>query len=319
MPPVFESDWASRWPVGEGFVAHPIDSEILIWGGIQKQPNGNLENLPRDVIFIFNVKSKEWKTIQASGDIPPHPFLTASVLLEDTIYIFGGFDRSSRQKTNEIYALNPTSGVFTRLPVQGDRPSPRGLLKGWTYKGQLFFFIGVAEESESEVILVGDQHDGVRDNLLCRFDVSTNTWTKVETRGDTPSPREDYAAAVVDHQVIIHGGYGGRRVLNDTHMLDMKSMTWTLVSTGGPKDYGHSLTPLTEKRVLFVGGSLKQEIWIFDVSENIWQKQEASLPQIIAYHEAVMVETVQGVSVVCLGGWDYNKKYPDKMIVLDIE
>ena len=171
-------------------------------------------------------------------------------------------------------------------------------------------------------MFIGYQHHSDKDNLLCCFDVSTNSWSKVERNQYilvTPSPRYSYAAAIVDHQVIIHGGCSDRDSLNDTHMLDMRSMKWTLVSTDGPKDNGHSLTRLTEKRFLFVGSWTSREIWIFDVSEKVWQKQEASLPQNISYHAAVMVETDEGVSVVCLGGGDGGFKYPDKMVVLDIK
>ena len=176
-----------------------------------------------------------------------------------------------------------------------------------------------AGKIKREGILVGDQDDGETDNLLCCFDVSTNTWTKVETLGNTPSPRSSHAAAVVDHRVIIHGGYRGK-ALNDTHMLDMESKTWTSLSADGPTDCGRSLTPLTEKRFLFVGGWYKREIWIFDASENIWHKQEASLPQNIAYHESIAVKTVEAVSVVCLGGRDHdNGKFPEKIFVVDIE
>ena len=146
-------------------------------------------------------------------------------------------------------------------------------------------------------------------------------WTKVATLGSAPSPRAWYGVARVGDRVIIHGGTAsGLSSLNDTHVLDMGSMSWTLISTGGPKVWGHSLTPIALKRFLLVSGFGSKQIWTFDESEATWKKEDVDLPEEMAFHRAAMTETKKGVSVVCLGGRDYgSKKHPDNIAVFDME
>merc|ERR1712150_96609 len=123
-------------------------------------------------------------------------------------------------------------------------------------------------------------------------------------------------AATVAHRVVIHGGYNGTE-LNDTQMLDMDSMTWTSISTRGPKVDRHPLSPFSSNRFLLVGGdrSRSKEVWIFDANDNTWKKREESLPDSMFFHRAVLTKTQKGLSVVCLGG---NKDVKN-MVVFDVE
>ena len=138
--------------------------------------------------------------MESTGDVPRHSVFNADVLFKDLIYIFGG-QESSDYKTNETFSLCPTSGVFSRLPVVGARPSPRSRLQGWCHhhEAKLFFFAG-AGEAEAGSLIAGDTirdkdnllccldeaeagsliaEDTIRDkdNLLCCLDLATNTWS----------------------------------------------------------------------------------------------------------------------------------------------
>ena len=141
-PPVFESDWTKRdqWPVGDQFIAHHIEGEIYVWGGVQWQPNndGQPSQLPADVIYVLNIEAMMWRKVAATGDIPRLTNFTASVLMRGIIYIFGGTGAKGQdwnQCTNNIFTLQPTVGQFLLLPVEGNRPSPRYAAKGWSDEG----------------------------------------------------------------------------------------------------------------------------------------------------------------------------------------
>ena len=133
--------------------------------------------------------------MKVTGDIHQHSFGCASALLHDTIYIYGGYDDATRDGTNNISTLSLTSGASTLLPVVGVRPSRRSRLRGWFYDGKFYIFAGWQEEGKGEEI---------RD-LLCRFDTTLLSWSKVETSGADVDPGYDYAAAIVGHHVYIHG------------------------------------------------------------------------------------------------------------------
>jgi hypothetical protein len=75
--------------MGEAFVAVALNESVYVWGGTQKQPDGRLLYLPRDVIFSLS-RDSTWHHIPATGDVPPYTTLTSAVVVVDAIYIFGG-------------------------------------------------------------------------------------------------------------------------------------------------------------------------------------------------------------------------------------
>ena len=83
-------------------------------------------------------------------------------------------------------------------------------------------------------------------------------------------------------------------------MLDMLTMTWTLIMSDGPKTHGHSLSPFGLKRSLLVGGAhSEKEVWILDADD---------------YHRTIEVKTEKGLSLYCLGGIR-----SEDIVVFDIE
>ena len=64
---VYSGDWLSsfQWPVGYGFVAVTVGSEILIWGGTQY--DGSYQLLPLDVIYYYDPNANAWSIIIATG------------------------------------------------------------------------------------------------------------------------------------------------------------------------------------------------------------------------------------------------------------
>ena len=186
-------------------------------------------------------------------------------------------------------------------------------VQGWSHhrEEKLFFFAGDGPASDGD--LIGDRREGNMDNLLCCLDLATNTWSKPKTRGTSPSPRNVYAAATIAHRVVIHGGSN----LNDTYMLDMESMTWTLISTGGPKASSHSLSLFAWERFLLISGlGASREVWIFNMSNFTWERQDhLKLPVEMGYHRAVATKSRKAPSIVCLGGPSNVKN----MVVFDVE
>ena len=166
-------------------------------------------------------------------------------------------------------------------------------------------------------IFVGEEHQGGTDNLLCCFDPTYDGWTKVDTKGTTPSPRKYYAAAVVGCKAYIHGGYRSYTSLRDLHELDMETMTWTHLTDAGPMDYGHSLTPSPAGERFFL--IAKKEIWTYDRCEGTWEKDaEFGLPEKMSRHCAIPRKTETGISILCMGGNNSDNDYPRYIVVIGV-
>ena len=107
---------------------------------------------------------------------------------------------------------------------------------------------------------------------------------------------------------------------NDMLMLNMESMIWTRLLNGGPCAWGHSLTRISSRKFLLIGGSRSDDskkVLIFDADDSAWRKQKMALEGSIYGHRAVAAKTDAGISVYCLGGEAYRKT-PNNITVFDI-
>ncbi|GMF34967.1 unnamed protein product [Phytophthora lilii] len=68
-------------------------------------------------------------------------------------------------------------------------------------------------------------------------------WTTVRTRGRAPAPRANHSSALVGDDLLVFGGWDGRQRLNDVHVLDTLSMTWSAVDDEFSVDTRHYVAP----------------------------------------------------------------------------
>lgn len=127
-------------------------------------------------------------------------------------------------------------------------------------------------------------------NDLWSFDVNTDTWTEIQAKGSTPSPRSN-SYMVYDannDQVILFGGNvstSGLRFipLNDTYILSLDTMTWTKVQTAtAPKARLFHTMMVDHKRnrvIVYGGGGANAftgpfygDVWSFDIKTRTWKQ-----------------------------------------------
>ena len=313
--------------MGKNFVAEEIDGEIVVWGGVQRQPDSSYVNLPPDLVFVYHPPDDFWRVIPATGDIPSHSVHCASAVVDQLLFVFGGVNRNN-EMTNEIHSFCLSTGVFRRLPVQGLRPAPRRSLQGWSYEGQLYFFGGGRTEAAGETYLPAPASKYKQDNLLACFDPQTHSWTAVETTGPPPSPRQDYAAAQLEDVVIIHGGDCEKGIMDSMFELNLTTRTWRQVEWKawlGLCLCNHSLVTISPKHLLLTGGytgSISNQVGKYDASKAQWTKLNMLSPDLsksVHHHRAVAVKAEQGIIVVVLGGQGPDFMHPSQMLVFHVE
>ena len=57
-------------------------------------------------------------------------------------------------------------------------------------------------------------------------DIESKAWTRPETFGKKPEPREGHAAGVIRNTLIVYGGSGTRSLLSDVYLLNLTSFEW---------------------------------------------------------------------------------------------
>jgi leucine-zipper-like transcriptional regulator 1 len=135
----------------------------------------------------------------------------------------------------------------------------------------------VAHSGEVYVFRGGNGREYLND--LHALNVKTLTWREVATTGEIPQQRANHSSAVLDEtcELFIFGGWNGTERLNDIHILDTITSTWTFPKIHGILPHpraGMTLTALRGRLYLFGGSGTSakcfQDLQILDRQEMAW-------------------------------------------------
>lgn len=152
--------------------------------------------------------------------------------------------------------------------------------------------------------------------------VNMMVWTLAETSGDAPAPRKNHAAVLLFSKLYIFGGVGeDRRRLNDVHVLDTETLTWSRPELTGdspdPRD-SHTMT-LFGPRILVFGGwdgkNYFSDISSLDPKTGVWQRLNVSgaVPAGRKGHSATLIA---GNKLYVFGGSCADRR-SNELFVLD--
>lgn len=150
------------------------------------------------------------------------------------LYIFGGTTEGGAYTYfDDLWELTVTKGLneedivtsFKNCETTGDIPSGR------------FGHRAVYLPSTNEMLLFGGySRDNIGTTNLYALPLDgTFKWRSVDTMGREPSPRFTHSMNIVDNgkRVIVFGGFNSQDRLNDVHVLETTTMTWTQVVCKG--------------------------------------------------------------------------------------
>ena len=254
--------------------------------------------------------------------------------MDGQLYIMGGFSRLFINATNALSTLS-SDGKFSRIHPSGDVPRPIFDHRAWSFDGKIFFFAGLIKETDGErkkMMTEWNQNPALfYSNNVHQYDLATNEFSSVTTTGTNPTPRKDFAVARVGSSSYIHGGWCNRW-LNDFFALNLETMQWTKIGESGFQEGidDHSLTKVSEKEILLVGGvhkyGVSDKVKLFNIDEQTW-RVAARLPLDVAggeeglhRHDAIHVPNENGVFVFCVGGYvDLQwRNHPKRLVLFDI-
>lgn len=166
------------------------------------------------------------------------------------------------------------SGGIDRLrwfqpPVRGTPPGPCNMHSAdyIASRGEVYVFRG------------GNGREYLND--LHALNTTTYVWRKVETTGEAPQQRANHSSAVLEWngktELFVFGGWNGSERLNDLHVLDTDTSTWSTPRISGSRPHpraGMSLTALRGRLYLFGGSGTSSkcfdDLQIFDRKEMAW-------------------------------------------------
>eukprot|EP00854_Cymbomonas_tetramitiformis_P004236 gene4236-5217_t len=153
------------------------------------------------------------------------------------------------------------------------------------------------------VLLVGGhvKKDTKHDSLtVLELDAENYTWKEIETTGSKPLPRGGHSATVFGDLLVVFGGEGaGRQVLNELHILDLNTNTWSSPSMNGllpaPRS-DHAATAFDGRYLcIFGGGSCTRchaDLHLLDMETMTWSTPAClgQLPSARAGHASALVD-----------------------------
>ncbi|XP_043814916.1 acyl-CoA-binding domain-containing protein 4 isoform X2 [Manihot esculenta] len=185
--------------------------------------------------------------------------------------------------------------------------------------------------SESESVIEPQDKDIVSEGF---GSVVYDQWICPPISGQRPKARYEHGAAVIQDKMYIYGGNHNGRYLNDLHVLDLRSWTWSRVDAKATAELdeskslaavtscaGHSLIAW-ENKLLTIAGHTKDpsesiQVKAFDPQTHTWStlKTYGKAPVSRGGQSVTLVET----SLVIFGGQDAKRSLLNDLHILDLE
>ncbi|KAG0494103.1 hypothetical protein HPP92_005097 [Vanilla planifolia] len=247
-----------------------------------------------------------WLYPKVMGFKPPERWGHSACFSEGMVYLFGGC--CGGLHFSDVLTLNLETMVWSTLPTIGQKPGSR--------------------DSHSAVIVghfmavLGGTNGSKKVNDLHVLDLRTKEWSKPICKGIPPTPRESHTTTLVgEDKLVVFGGSGEGEAnyLNDVHVLDLKTMTWSSPELKGdppaPRD-SHTAVAIGSKLLIYggdCGDHYHGEVDILDMDTMCWSRLviSGSSPGVRAGHATVSI----GTKVYIIGGVGDKQYYSDVWVL----
>ncbi|VFQ67192.1 unnamed protein product [Cuscuta campestris] len=156
------------------------------------------------------------------------------------------------EETILVKVFDQQSNAFLDFKTSGDAPIARGGHSVNLFGNRLVIFGGE------------DAREECRFNDLHSLDLVSRTWSKLDARGQPPSPRVDHVAALhKERYLLIFGGSPHYIWFDDLHVLDLEKEEWstpeyTTCFPIGP--YGRAGATIWDSWLIVGGGTGKKGV-----------------------------------------------------------
>eukprot|EP01027_Heterolobosea_sp_BB2_P013573 GEZU01019566.1.p1 GENE.GEZU01019566.1~~GEZU01019566.1.p1 ORF type:complete len:864 (-),score=297.60 GEZU01019566.1:22-2613(-) len=202
-------------------------------------------------ILVYDSKTESIRAIKPKGKTPAPRQSHSAVAFGNSIFVYGGFDGSSR--LGDLHIFDTESETWSQVATTGTAPGPLeghkaivsgkdmyifGGFDGSAFRGNVYALNfetkqwrtfeaskpmahHIASKVDNLVYLIGGINSKDRLNEVRVFDLDSNKWvTEQSTSGDTLPPRQGHCGAVYGSDVIIFGGsISWTKYYNDVFVL----------------------------------------------------------------------------------------------------
>ena len=86
---------------------------------------GRNDEAPCNVVYRFDTKTGTWSRPSVAGNIPPERDGHSACVINDSMYVFGGYEESHSRYGQEVYKLDLKEMVWYLVMCSGEQPRYR--------------------------------------------------------------------------------------------------------------------------------------------------------------------------------------------------
>ena len=270
-----------------------------------------------------------WSKLEVDGKLPaPRWRHTANALKDGRLFVFGGIGEKTRYNDVAILDVEAESPAWVDPAPTGVAPSPRSYHTATMCQNKIYIFGGYGGH--------GMRRQNFND--LHVYDPEANAWLGeeqgietdqkeggIKCEGEPPCPRGNHSTSVIEHHyLLVMGGRDTGRYLDDCHVLDTETFTWTqirgLANPAAPdricSHVAAGLVSVPSFKVFCFGGqtgsdkvrtewSFRNKVDVLDCSSMTW----LSSPGVVAgtppppREDAAWAFDPKTAKLVMFGGW----------------
>ncbi|MBA0837633.1 hypothetical protein Goarm_009774, partial [Gossypium armourianum] len=260
---------------------------------------------------------EQWVALPVSGARPSARYKHAAAVANEKLYITGG-SRNGRY-LSDIQAFDLRSLTWSSLKLEIDPSADKS-----EDSGLQEVLPGISDHSmikwENKLLLLGGHSKKSSDAMIVHFiNLEMHVCGVMETSGKIPVARGGHSVTLVGSKLIVFGGEDrSRKLLNDVHVLDLQTMTWSVVEatqTPPAPRFDHSAAVHSERYLLIFGGC-SHSIFFNDLHVLDLHTMEWSQPQVQgdlvsprAGHAGISIDEMWYI----VGGGDNNNGCPETL------
>lgn len=136
-------------------------------------------------LCYFDTSSQDWVVPKTTGSTPHPVDGHSSCIINDVMYVFGGFENFSVEYSSEVHTLDLMTLKWSYLKTTGIPPTPRDFHSATAIGTRMYVFGGRSS--------IG-MDDAVYSPRIHYLETTTNQWYSPEAKGDTPKGRRSHSA-----------------------------------------------------------------------------------------------------------------------------